>query len=660
MSPRSVKMLAHAPRFPLHAMFIHPLKSGTPQSVETLNVFLDGIELDRRLMVVDGNNRFLTAREMPELFAVKCVVIEGGYVFLAPGMRPIEICRTAIEATDATVWQDTVKAGSFGRDIDDWLSSYLKREAHLVSMTEQTHRPLRMTPGRSYTFSDTGPVLLTSQASLDELNERLDTPITMQQFRPNIVVKTAIAWEEDNWDRIRIGEVEFDVGAACDRCAMITIDPTTRKRSPIAEPLKTLSTYRKVENNHVYFGLYLVPRNAGRVFLSDELEVTKYKPKPHFVNVVPPTPKLIGTGLLESHGISTQPAPVKTLALDCVAVIEEPGDVRTFRFRTDPPQPMAYFAGQFITVEIPHADGKTVRSYSISSSPSRPHDLSISVKRIEGGVGSGWLHDNLRVGMRLNASGPVGQFHFLKRPGRKVLLLGAGSGMTPMISMLRWIVDRHVPTDVLLHQTARSGSSLLFTAEMDLLARVASIPVRISYSLTKDSECDPALKGRLDDEMLERICPDVDERIVFCCGPDPYRSAVKAMLGRRKHFNRINFLEESFGGAVPFENGAAGSGPGTVADADVSIGFPGANRSVTARTTDTLLTVIRAAGLEIASGCQAGLCGACKCKVISGEWTLSPSNVDPDMSCLPDAEKAAGYVLACSCRPAGDMQIALA
>ncbi|MBC2806796.1 MOSC domain-containing protein [Rhizobium leguminosarum] len=653
-------MLSHALRFPLHSMFIHPLKSGTPQSVETLNVFLDGIELDRRLMVVDGNYRFLTAREMPELLAVRCVVIEGGYVFFAPGMSPIEIGRTAIEGADATVWQDTVKAGSFGRNIDDWLSSYLKRQARLVSMTEETRRPLRMTPGRSYTFADTGPVLLTSQASLDELNERLDTPITMQQFRPNIVVRTTIAWEEDHWDRIRIGEVEFDVGTACDRCAMITIDPATRLRSPIAEPLKTLTTYRKVENNHVYFGLYLVPRNTGRVFLSDELEVTKYKAKPHFVNVVPPAPRLIRTDLLESHGISTEPARVKKLALQCVAVLDEPSDVKTFRFRTEPAQPMRYFAGQFINTEIPHPDGKTVRSYSLSSSPSRPHDLSISVKRVEGGAVSNWLHDNLGVGMRLNASGPVGHFHFLKRPGRKVLLLGAGSGMTPMISMLRWIVDQHVPTDVILHQTARSRSGLLFADEMAVLARVASIPVRISCNLTKDRECDPALQGRLDDEVLARICPDVDERIVFCCGPDPYRSAIRALLGRRKNFNTVNFLEESFGGAAPAENAAAGARADLAADANISIGFPGADRSVTARTTDTLLTIIRAAGLEIASGCQAGLCGACKCKVVSGEWTLSPSNVDPDMSCLPDDEKAAGYVLACSCCPAGDMQIVLA
>ncbi|WP_421439638.1 MOSC domain-containing protein [Agrobacterium tumefaciens] len=652
-------MLANAPKFPLHSLFIHPLKSGTPQSVETLNVFHDGIELDRRLMVVDENYRFLTAREMPELFAVRCVLVEGGYVFLAPGMSPIEIGRTAVEDTTATVWQDMVKARSFGHAIDGWLSNYLKREAHLVSMTKETHRPLRMTPGRSYTFADTGPVLLTSQASLGELNERLDKPITMQQFRPNIVVQTTIAWEEDHWDRIRIGEVEFDVGAACDRCAMITIDPETRQRSPTAEPLKTLSTYRKVENNHVYFGLYLVPRNTGRVFLSDELEVIKYREKPHFVNVTPPAPRLISIDLLQRHGISTQPTPTKKLTLDCVAVREEPGDVRTFRFRTEPPQPISYFAGQFINIEIPHPHGKTVRSYSISSSPSRPYDLSISVKRVEGGAVSGWLHDNLGVGTRLNASGPVGHFHFLKRPGRKILLLGAGSGMTPMISMLRWFVDQHVPTDVVMHQTARSGSSLLFADEMELLTRVASIPVRMSCNLTKHKEGDTGLKGRLDDQMLAQICPDIDERVVFCCGPDPYRSAVKEMLCRRKNFNMINFLEEAFGGTAPTGHVTTGARPDPTANANVSISFPCEDRSVNARSTDTLLTIIRAAGLEIASGCQAGLCGACKCKVVSGEWTLSPSNVDADMSCLPDDEKAAGYVLACSCLPAGDMQIKL-
>lgn len=643
--------------FALHSLFIHPLKSGEPHRVETLNVFMDGIECDRRLMVADENYRFLTARELPELFSIRCILVENGYVFMAPGMPPIAIGRNGTSDVETVVWHDVLSGRAFGRDINDWLTTLLGRPARLVAMTADTHRPLRMMPGREYGFADTGPVLLTARASLAELNERLDLPITMQQFRPNIVVDTAQPWEEDHWQRIRIGEVEFDVGAACDRCAMITVDPLTRKRSPAAEPLKTLSSYRKVANNQVYFGLYLVPRGTGRIYATDRVEVLEQKDPPRFVNVTPPAARLIRGDLPGRSGIATAQKPFPGSELRCVAVIDEAANVKTFRFVSETPAPFDYLPGQFLNIEIPLPSGPTWRSYTISSSPSRPSDISISVKRIEGGVVSAWLHENCPVGTLLKASGPAGQFHFLARPGRKVLLLGAGSGMTPMISMLRWIVDQHIPTDVVLHQSARTRHDLLFSDELALLSRCASMPVNISSNVTQPAPAaDDGHVGRLDGAMLEAICPDLDERVIFCCGPDGFRRDIRALLKARPHPLDSNFLEESFGAAPA----PAGPPPTGQPEATVQVTFAGLYRHAAGSTAQTLLEIIRAAGLPIQSGCQAGLCGACKCRVISGDWALAPSNVDPQMSVLPEAEREAGFVLACSCRPAGDMMIELA
>src|SRR5262249_17732772 len=123
------------------------------------------------------------------------------------------------------------------------------------------------------------------------------------------------------------------------------------------------------------------------------------------------------------------------LQLSCVQIINETHDVRTFRFVAHPPKIFTYRPGQFVTLEIP-GDGKVVRrSYTISSSPSRPHTVSVTVKRVKDGLISNWLHDNLRVGDTLFADGPHGKFSCLDDGGGPYLFLSGGSGVTPVMSM---------------------------------------------------------------------------------------------------------------------------------------------------------------------------------------------------------------------------------
>ena len=460
-----------------------------------------------------------------------------------------------------------------------------------------------------------------------------------------------------NGKNIRIGQVVFDVGAPCSRCAMITVDPSTFQRSGTAEPLKTLSRFRKMEDGQVYFGVHLVPRNEGRIFTSDPVEILETKPKPVFIDVMPPPPLIIRANVLEGRGINTIPPPPRKLELTCVAVSSETPDIKTFRFHSNPPIGN-YLAGQFVSIDVPLPGRAVTRSYTLSSSPSRPADVSISVKRLKDGAVSSWLHEELQPGARLNATVPLGHFYFPKRAGKKLLLLGAGSGMAPIISMFRWIADMHVPTDVVVHQSCRAAADLAFRAEMELLAASASVPVRVSSNFTGGRETGTRYLGRLTDAMLDKICPDIDERVVFCCGPDGFRRDIRNILNGRPHFAEANFIEEAFGSSnAPRTNSPLSRSPS--AAKTVQIRFPSAKATATADTTSTLLEIIRGVALPISSSCQAGLCGSCKCQVVSGRWRLSPSNVDGNDERSTEEEKAAGFTLACSCCPTEHMVVEL-
>jgi uncharacterized protein YcbX len=121
-------------------------------------------------------------------------------------------------------------------------------------------------------FSDGFPLLLISEASLEDLNQKLELPLSMQRFRPNLVVRGCAPYAEDEWRRIRIGSLEFDVVKPCSRCVITTIDPETGQRAQDGEPLRTLSLYRK-QDNKVYFGQNLIHRGSGTLETGTEIEI---------------------------------------------------------------------------------------------------------------------------------------------------------------------------------------------------------------------------------------------------------------------------------------------------------------------------------------------------------------------------------------------------
>ena len=159
------------------------------------------------------------------------------------------------------------------------MSQYLQTDCQLLFFGEKSLREKKPNTdkARKLAFADGYPLLLTSQASLDDLNQRLNDeqlePVSMIQFRPNIVVENCSPFAEDTWQHIQIGEVEFKVSKPCERCVFITVNPETGKKQPQYQPLHILKSYRKSADGKVLFGQNLIPLNSGEIKQGDEVKI---------------------------------------------------------------------------------------------------------------------------------------------------------------------------------------------------------------------------------------------------------------------------------------------------------------------------------------------------------------------------------------------------
>lgn len=260
----------------LTQLFVHPLKSCRGQSLAEANAGLQGLENDRVWLIVRPDGSQITARTHPRMVRVEAGDNgAGAWQFSAPGM-PVLATDTARFAQPhrAQVWKSEFTALCGDTAADAWFSQWLGEPVQLLWLGQTTRR---YKDGETpLSFADGAPYLLISQASLDELNQRLAAPVSMRQFRPNLVVDDAFAFEEDEWQRIRIGEVEFEVVSRCTRCIFTTIDPDTAQPHPDKQPLATLIGYRRLEEG-VCFGVNLVARNSGVLQLGDTLTILESK-----------------------------------------------------------------------------------------------------------------------------------------------------------------------------------------------------------------------------------------------------------------------------------------------------------------------------------------------------------------------------------------------
>ena len=259
---------------------IFPVKSCG--GIELKNAFLDvrGFRFDRRWMIADQAGRFLTQREHPRLSLIGVKQEAGTFTLSAPGIPPLNIPLSVNDKPliQVVIWNDTVEAMTAEPDAAEWISSYLGIPCRFIYMPDTSYRPVN--PRYAFkreqvNFADAFPVLLISEASLADLNSRLDTPLPMNRFRPNIVVAGCSPYEEDTWKRIQIGSTTFLVAKPCDRCAITTVDQSTGIKGK--EPLRTLAQYRN-RDGQVLFGQNLIHERNGEIRVGEEVTILEFQP----------------------------------------------------------------------------------------------------------------------------------------------------------------------------------------------------------------------------------------------------------------------------------------------------------------------------------------------------------------------------------------------
>jgi len=256
---------------------IFPLKSCGQISVQSAAVEERGLQGDRRYMLVDVTGRFLTQREYPKMTLIQVDVRDSGLEVTAPGQPPLEFS-VDLEwhrVRQVKVWRDHMEVSLGPDSVNEWFTQVMGFPCQLVYMGKQHRRALRAGRGKvgdQVSFADGSPLLLISEASLNELNKRLMQPVEMKRFRPNLVTTADRPFAEDNWSRIRIGEVEFDLGWACARCVLTTVDPDTARKDVSGEPLMTLKGFRRGPEG-VMFGQNLIPRRLGTLNVGDPIEL---------------------------------------------------------------------------------------------------------------------------------------------------------------------------------------------------------------------------------------------------------------------------------------------------------------------------------------------------------------------------------------------------
>ena len=262
------------PDLRLASLHVYPIKSCGGLSPADWDVDDFGLRYDRRWMVVTPQGDFITQREQPRLALVRPELSDGSLVLRAPGMTELALplVSAARERIKVQVWGDITEGVPVSPEAAQWLGRVLGEPVQLVWMPQDVIRQTdpAYALGHRVSFADGFGFLLIGEASLTELNRRLEKPLPMNRFRPNLVVSGSEPFAEDDWRELRLGALELTVVKPCARCVTTTTDQDTAERG--VEPLKTLATFRR-RNGQVMFGQNLVHRGTGRLAVGAPVQV---------------------------------------------------------------------------------------------------------------------------------------------------------------------------------------------------------------------------------------------------------------------------------------------------------------------------------------------------------------------------------------------------
>ncbi len=255
----------------ISGLFIYPVKSLAGISLQRAQLDPMGLKYDRRWMLVSPEGAFLSQRTLPKMALIKTLLNESGQLTLQKsGKEDLQVPEASDKTMPVKIWNDTVMANLVDSHCDEWLEEALGVKCHLVYIRDDVVRQCDLdyaSPGDRTGFSDGFPLLLISEASLQDLNQRLEQAVSMRRFRPNIVVSGCEAFAEDHWEDFILGDIPMRGVKPCSRCPIPTVNPDTGERSG-TEPISTLATYRK-KDHKVFFGMNVIHQKQGELKIGD-------------------------------------------------------------------------------------------------------------------------------------------------------------------------------------------------------------------------------------------------------------------------------------------------------------------------------------------------------------------------------------------------------
>jgi MOSC domain-containing protein len=249
---------------------VYPVKSLGGVVVDTVTVTPQGLDGDRRFVLLDPDGDRISAREVNPLLGIEAAVVSGGVRLTAPDGETFVVAEPSPEAPHTSTSMSRIDDLTLADpDAGVWLSVRAGRPLRVAYQHDPTSRSVAVMhgghPGDTMMLQDAGPILMVTEASVRQLREWVgpgwvEHAEAIQRFRPNVVIDGDVPFAEDHWDRIRLGDTWFRVGAACDRCVMTTIDLSTLTTT--AEPIRTLARHRSWDGN-TWFGVLLLPELQG-------------------------------------------------------------------------------------------------------------------------------------------------------------------------------------------------------------------------------------------------------------------------------------------------------------------------------------------------------------------------------------------------------------
>jgi len=334
--------------------------------------------------------------------------------------------------------------------------------------------------------------------------------------------------------------------------------------------------------------------------------------------IISPLKALYNNDALTLNEQSTNNDALPHLTATLARIELETHDTKSYFFKTEKALNQ-YKAGAHINIEF-DANGQTVnRTYTLSSSPELIFDttsakeFSITVKRVNEGLASNWLFENLVEGKQISVSQPQGSFVLPYQPSGKLLMLSAGSGITPLMSMLRYLAQTGNRSDIIFLHYAQSDDDIIFHNELkDLSAVKENITTHFSVEHLKNAQTTNSnndfYQGRITKKQLSTIVPDLHEREIYLCGPQPFMKATVKIL------DQLKFKPSQ----LHLENFTADLSAATQLGYSAQLSFSSLTQSIQSSPSRTILEEAEAAGLKPASACRTGICRSCRCKKTSG------------------------------------------